>query len=154
MHIHGKKKKFIELVERIMSRWGYTDTEGKIYGLLLISEVPLTISDLLKLTDLSRTSISTSLKTLVSRGVVNEKREKKIKYFSPNPVFTRNFMKQPKEMLTKEVKPLVKIAGELLASGTSEDYKNKLLELKKDLGTLQNLLETIIKIESEMSTKP
>jgi len=147
MHFHGKKKRFIELVEKIMVRWGYTNTEGRIYGILLMSESPLTIKDLLNLTDLSRTSISTSLKRLVREDVVNVRKEKRVKYFSPNPIFTEKFMEQPREMLTKEVEPLVKITDELFTGKSPEYFKNKMIEIKKDLETLKNLLETIIKIE-------
>ncbi len=153
MHFHGKKKKFVELVERIMVRWGYTNTEGKIYGILLISEKPLTITDLLQLTDLSRTSISTSLKRLVSDDLVNVKREKKIKYFSPNPIFIEKFMEQPKELLNKEIIPLVEIVEELSTKATSDEYKRKLLKMRENLKNLENLLKMFIKIEEEKKFK-
>ncbi len=149
MHRHGKKKKFVELVERIMVRWGYTSTEGRIYALLLISENPLTINDLLNLTDLSRTSISTSLKRLVGDDLVNVRREKKVKYFSPNPSFTEKFMEQPRELLNKEVVPLVKIVEELSEKASSEAQKRKLSEMEEDLKNLKTLLEMFIKIEEE-----
>ena len=153
MHLHGKKKRFVELVEKIMVRWGYTNTEGRIYGILLLSEKPLTIVDLLKLTDLSRTSISTSLKRLVGDDLVNVKREKRIKYFSPNPMFTEKFMKQPRELLNKEIIPLVKILEELSAKAKSEEYKEKLMRMEEDLKNLESLLKIFIKIEEEKKLK-
>ena len=153
MHFHGKKKKFIELVERIMVRWGYTNTEGRIYGILLISEKPLTIKDLLKLTDLSRTSISTSLKRLARDELVNVKREKKIKYFTPNTLFTDKFMKQPKDLLNKEIVPLLTIVNELSKNASSEEYREKLLKLQEDLKNLEILLNTIIRLEENKLNK-
>ncbi len=147
MHIHGKKKKFIELVERIMVRWGYTNTEGNIYGNLLLSESPLTIENLLKLTNLSRTSISTSLKRLVRDDLVTMKREKRVKYFSPNPIFAEKFIEQPKELLNREVIPLLEILGELSMKASSEEQKKKLSEIMKNLETLRDLLTKLIKIE-------
>ena len=152
MHFHGKKKKFIELVERIMVRWGYTNTEGRIYGILLISENPLTIKDFLKLTDLSRTSISTSLKRLVRDDIVNVGREKRIKYFSPNPIFTKKFLEQPEDLLYKEVIPLLKILDELSAKASGES-KEKLERLKEDLKNLENILSLFVKIEEDKNFK-
>ena len=153
MYIHGKKKKFIELVERIMVRWGYTNTEGRIYGILLLSEKPLTIVDFLDLTDLSRTSISTSLKRLVRDDLVNVRREKKVKYFSPNPIFTEKFLEQPKDLLNKELIPLLKILEELSAKATSEEQKKKLEDLKKNLKNLEKILRLFVKIEEDKKFK-
>ncbi len=149
MGFHGKNKKFIELVERIMIRWGYNSTEGKIYGILLLSERPLTIKDILELTNLSRTSISTSLKRLVGDDLVTVRREKKVKYFSPNPIFREKFMEQPKELLNKEIIPIVGIIEELSKNAHSEEYRKKLMDIKRNLEDLENLLKVIIKIEKE-----
>ena len=149
MHFHGKSKKFIELVERIMIRWGYNSTEGRIYGILLLSEKPLTIKDILEMTNLSRTSISTSLKRLVGDELVTVRREKKVKYFSPNPIFREKFMEQPKELLNKEIIPIVDIIEELSQNAHSEEYKKKLINIKRNLEDLENLLHIIIKIEKE-----
>ena len=149
MHFHGKSKKFIELVERIMIRWGYNSTEGMIYGILLLSEKPLTIKNILELTNLSRTSISTSLKRLVGDDLVSVRREKKVKYFSPNPIFREKFMEQPKELLNKEIIPIVGIIEEISQSAHSEEYKKKLINIKRNLEDLENILNIIIKIEKE-----
>ena len=149
MYFHGKKKKFIELVERVMVRWGYTNTEGKIYGILLVSEKTLTIMDLLKLTDLSRTSISISLKRLVRDDLVTVRREKKIKYFSPNPIFTEKFMEQPRELLNKEIIPLIGIVEDLLTKATSEEHRRKLERMKDNLKNLEDVLKMFVRAEEK-----
>jgi DNA-binding transcriptional regulator GbsR (MarR family) len=152
-HLRGKRKKFVDLIERIMVRWGYNNTEGRIYGILLLSEEPLRISDFLNLTNLSRTSISTSLKRLVNDELVNVRREKKVKYFSPNPIFKEKFMVQPRELLEKEITPILEIIEELRSTATSDDYREKLENIEKNLKELEGLLNAIIEMEKDKKFK-
>jgi DNA-binding transcriptional regulator GbsR (MarR family) len=149
LHIHGKRKKFVELVEKVMVRWGYTNTEGMIYGILLISEKPMSINDFLKITDLSRTSISTSLKRLAHDELVDVNKIKRVKYFTPNPAFTRKFMEQPRELLSREIIPMLQIINSLLEKANSEEQREKLEEIRKELENLKELLKEIIEIEEK-----
>ncbi len=132
-----------------MVRWGYTNTEGKIYGYLLLSEKPLTIDNLLELTNLSRTSISTSLSKLVRDYLVMANREKRVKHFSPIPRFAEKFMEQPKELLDREVIPLVEISGEIASKAPSDEYRNRMEMIKDNLENLKGMLVELIRIEEE-----
>ena len=57
-------RKVVDLVQRVLTRLGYNETDGKIYGILLLSPKPLTIDELCEATNLSRTTVSTSLTTV------------------------------------------------------------------------------------------
>jgi len=142
-------RRFVEIVERLLTRWGYSHTDAKVYAYLLLSEEPLTINDLAELTNLSRSSISVSLSKLTRDYMVSVRKVGKTKYFSPIPAFLEKFLEQPREMLEKEVLPLEAIVEKLLEEAESEEYREKLFGILKDLKNLQCVLEEIIKIETE-----
>ena len=142
-------RKFIEIVERMMRGWGYTHTDGKVYAILLLSEEPLTITDLVEATNLSRSSISASLTRLSRDYLVNVRKNGKTKLFTPFPAFLEKFLNQPKEILEKEVKPLKTLAEVILRESKSQEHKLKLQEVLSDIKTLECVLSKIIKMEEE-----
>jgi DNA-binding transcriptional regulator GbsR (MarR family) len=144
-----KKQRFVDLVERIMVRWGYTHTDGKIYGILSISERALTIDQLAEETGLSRSSVSTSLTKLSKDYFVTVKKKGRVKYFSPVPSFLEKFLDQPKELLEKEIIPLKEITEKMVKKAEDEHYRAKLEEMLKDLETLECVLNKIIRMEEE-----
>ncbi len=144
-----ESKKFIEIVERMMIRWGYTHTDGKVYALLLLNEKPLTINELVQLTGLSRSSVSTSLNKLARDYLVIVRKSGKTKLFYPIPAFLEKFLKQPKEILEKEVKPLKNIVSILMKRGQSFEQKVRFEEILSDLNALECVLSKIIKMEEE-----
>ena len=149
MLTNRKKQKFIDLVERTMVRWGYTHTDGRIYGILAIAENPMSIDQLAKETALSRSSISTSLGKLSKDYFVIVKKQGRTKYFSAVPSFLEKFLEQPRELLNKEIIPLKEITEKLLTKGENDRYQSKLEELLRDLNTLECVLNRIIMMEEE-----
>ncbi|WP_297534904.1 GbsR/MarR family transcriptional regulator [Thermococcus sp.] len=150
MKAKGEHRKFIEIVERIMIRWGYTATDGKVYALLLLSEKPMTITELAKATGLSRSSISVSLNRLVREYFVTCRREGKTKYFTAVPAFLEKFLRQPKDILEREVRPLEEIVETLIQKSEGE-MKSRLEAILDDLRKLECVLELIIRVEEEES---
>lgn len=146
--MHKKEsRKFIETVERVMVRWGYTHSDGKIYGHLLLSESPLTIFELAELTGLSRSSVSTSLNRLSRDYLVTVRKSGKTKLFTAIPSFLEKFLRQPKETLEKEVRPLKKLTEILIEDTKSQEHKLKLQEILSDLKALECILSKIIEME-------
>ncbi|WP_456321496.1 GbsR/MarR family transcriptional regulator [Palaeococcus sp. (in: euryarchaeotes)] len=133
----------------MMRRWGYTHTDGRVYAILLLSEEPLTISDLVEATNLSRSSVSASLTRLSRDYLVNVRKNGKIKLFTPIPAFLEKFLNQPKEILEKEVKPLKSLTEVILRESNSQEHKLKLQEVLSDLKALECVLSKIIKMEEE-----
>lgn len=142
-------KKFTGIVERIMSRWGYTSIDGRIYATLLLSDKPLTISDLHKAINLSRSSISTSLARLTRDYLVDVRKKGKIKLFTAISGFLEKFLEQPKELLDKEIKPLEDLIQVIIKRSNSKEYKIKLQEIFSDLESLNCILSKIIKLEKK-----
>ena len=144
-----KKQRFIDLIERIMVRWGYTHTDGRIYGILSIAERPMTIDEIAEETGLSRSSVSTSLNRLLKDYMLTVKKKGRVKYFSIVPSFLEKFLDQPRELLEKEVVPLKEITERMVKKAEDEEYQLKLEEILKDLETLECVLNKIIRMEEE-----
>ncbi len=140
-------KKFVETVERMMTRWGYTHTDAKVYAYLLLSEEPLSINDLVELTNLSRSSISVALSRLTKDYMVNVKKVGKTKFFTPIPAFFEKFLYQPKETLEKEVVPLKDAVEKLIKTTSDSEYRMKLQSVLDDLLQLECALRQIIEFE-------
>ncbi len=99
-------RRVIELVQRILTRLGYNETDGRIYGVLLLSPRPLTIDELCEATNLSRTTVSTSLSKLVKGYLIHRTKDGRTKLHKAAPVLATKFFKQPMEILEMEVRPL------------------------------------------------
>jgi DNA-binding transcriptional regulator GbsR (MarR family) len=140
-------KKFVETVERMMTRWGYTHTDAKVYAYLLLSEEPLSINDLAELTNLSRSSISVALSKLTKDYMVNVRKVGKTKFFTPIPAFFEKFLHQPKETLEKEAIPLKETVEKLIETTTDPEYRMKLQSVLDDLLQLECALRQIIELE-------
>ena len=150
MKASREHRKFIEIVERLMVRWGYTATDGKVYALLLLSEKPMTISELAEATGLSRSSISVSLGRLVREYFVTCRRVGKTKYFTATPVFLEKFLRQPRDILEREVRPLESTVAAMLEKSQGK-MRSKLEAILEDLKKLECVLELIIKVEERES---
>ena len=146
-----ESRRFVEIVAQLMSRWGYTHTDGKIYAHLLLSERPLTISELAEATRLSRSSVSVSLSKLTRDYLVTYRKEGKTKYFFAVPAFLEKFLKQPRDILEREVRPLKAVVSHLAEKADSEEAKLRFESILKDLSVLECVLEKIIKLEEEES---
>ncbi|AIU69961.1 ArsR family transcriptional regulator [Thermococcus eurythermalis] len=150
MKARTERRKFIEIVERIMVRWGYTATDGKVYAILLLSNRPMTIAELAKETGLSRSSISVALSRLVREYLVTCRREGRTKYFTAVPAFLEKFLHQPRETLEREVRPLEKIVESMIEK-SDDEMRGRLEAVLSDLKKLECVLERIIRLEEEES---
>ncbi|ASJ06769.1 helix-turn-helix domain-containing protein [Thermococcus pacificus] len=146
-----ESRRFVEIVAQLLGRWGYSHTDGKIYAHLLLSERPLTISELAEATHLSRSSVSVSLSRLTRDYLVTYRKEGKTKYFSAVPAFLEKFLQQPKDILEREVRPLKEIIGRLAEKAESEEARTRFEGILNDLSTLECVLERIIKLEEQES---
>ncbi len=139
----------MEIIERIMRRWGYTHTDAMIYAVLLMNSGPMTINELAEATELSRSSVSSSLSRLRRDYFVNERKRGKTKIFTANPIFFEKLLLQPKELLEKEVKPLLSLASELMEEETNQEKREMLQKLLDDLKKVECALRKIIALEEE-----
>ena len=137
----------LNIITRILRRWRYNFTEAKVYGILLLSPISLTIMDIANIANLSRSSISTVLSKLVKDYLVHYYRMGKTKYYTAIPALTEIFIKQPRETLEKEVIPLEKIIKDIHKKYLSDDRDyNKVI---KDIENIRRKLEKCIEVLNE-----
>lgn len=72
--------------ENFLSRIGFKRIEGAVYGLLVLSEAPLTSTEIETILGLSQSAVSQSIKNLAHFGAVDtfaHPEEKRVKLYSP-----------------------------------------------------------------------
>ena len=129
----GAEETFVSSIERLMIRWGYTHSEGRIYGALLISRRALTIGEIARITGLSRSTVSSALSRLIRDYVITVHVNGRKKEFSARPGLLELFLRQPREILEHELKPAIESLEELAIKGP----------ILEDLKSLECLLEAL-----------
>jgi HTH-type transcriptional regulator, glycine betaine synthesis regulator len=66
----------VETVGRVAEFWGFTRTQGRVFGLLFLAQKPMTQADLVDKLDVSAANISMSLNGLLRWGAVHKVYEK------------------------------------------------------------------------------
>ena len=136
-------RKIMDLIQRVLVKLGYSETDGKVYGILLLSPKPLTINEISKITKLSRTTVSTSLSKLVRDYLIQRSKLGRIKLHTAVPAIAEKVSLQPKELLDREIKPLSQLTSKLLnARGNEFKHLENLLE---DLKQAENLLLNMVR---------
>ncbi len=149
----SKRKRFTEIVEKLLLRWGYSSTDGRVYATLLAEGRPMTISEISDELGLSRSAISISLSRLSRDYLVTYRRLGRMKYFSAVPAFLESFMEQPKAMLEREIMPLEEIVESMISSANDPERKRHLQGLLQNLRNLECILRKIIEVEERADCK-
>ncbi len=63
-------EKFIQVIAKNMSLYGITTSVGRLYGALYFSEEPMTLDDMRDALEMSKTSMSTGVRTLAEMKMV------------------------------------------------------------------------------------
>jgi DNA-binding transcriptional regulator GbsR (MarR family) len=86
----------------------------------------------------------------VREYLVTCRREGKTKYFTAVPAFLEKFLRQPRETLEREVRPLEDIVKSMIEK-SEDDTRSRLEAILNDLKKLECVLELIIRLEEEES---
>ncbi|MFC5451227.1 GbsR/MarR family transcriptional regulator [Paenibacillus aestuarii] len=74
--IQRARKRVIESIGNNMDLYGITQSIGHLYGLLFFQNKPMTLDEMVQAMEMSKTSMSTSVRTLVDLKMVNKVWEK------------------------------------------------------------------------------
>jgi DNA-binding transcriptional regulator GbsR (MarR family) len=74
--VHKARKRVIEAVGNNMDLYGITQSTGHLYGLLFFQNKPMTLDEMGQAMEMSKTSMSTGVRTLVDLKMVNKVWEK------------------------------------------------------------------------------
>lgn len=66
------RKRVIEAIGKNMDLYGVTLSTGHLYGLLFFADHPMTLDDMGREMEMSKTSMSTSMRTLLDLKMVNK----------------------------------------------------------------------------------
>ncbi|MET3846339.1 GbsR/MarR family transcriptional regulator [Paenibacillus sp. OAE614] len=74
--IHKVRKRVIETIGRNMDLYGISQSTGHLYGLLFFADKPMTLDEMGREMKMSKTSMSTGVRTLLDLKMVNKVWEK------------------------------------------------------------------------------
>nr|WP_218102822.1 GbsR/MarR family transcriptional regulator [Paenibacillus allorhizosphaerae] len=74
--IHKARKRIIEAIGKNMDLYGITLSTGLLYGLMFFQNKPMTLDEMGEAMEMSKTSMSTGIRTLMDLNMVNKVWEK------------------------------------------------------------------------------
>ena len=134
-----------ELIDRaglITKRWGLSESSGRVFGALLISDEPMTQRALAKRAGYSLSLVSPSLRSLEEMGMVRASRsEGKERLYEPAVSLTEAFSILVARFVERDVKPL---ADALFAAGEKElSAKRSLMGALREYRRLEFVLNQV-----------
>lgn len=131
------RKRIIEAIGKNMDLYGVTMSVGHLYGLLFFSDRPMTLDDMGKEMEMSKTSMSTGVRTLLDLKMVNkvwEKGARKDLYEAESDwhqTFTDYFAIKWRQAVEANENALKRSASELqrMKEQAEEDHDSQLKEL-------------------------
>ncbi len=136
-------EKFVFHFGEMGSRWGFNRTVGQMYGLIVLSDEPLSANDIAETLGISRGNVSMGLKELQSwrllkvHHVPGDRKE----YFSPAGSILELARRVLEERVRREVGPTLTLLRDLLLETPTNDKEvyaqNKMREIHDllDVGT-------------------
>lgn len=115
------RNKFIQSWGALGSQWGINKTMAQIHALLMISEQPLSMEDIMDELQISRGNASMNLRGLMDWGLVYKefKAGERREYFSAEKNVEDMAVKIARERSKREIKPALRILKEV--SGITEN---------------------------------
>ncbi|MBL0912390.1 MAG: MarR family transcriptional regulator [Bacteroidia bacterium] len=115
------RNKFIQSWGALGSQWGINKTMAQIHALLMISEQPLSMEDIMEELQISRGNASMNLRGLMDWGLVYKefKAGERREYFSAEKNVEDMAVKIARERSKREIKPALRILKEV--SGIKEN---------------------------------
>jgi len=143
MEYQEAKDKFISTWGSLGSLWGINKAMAQIQALLFISTKPLCMEDIMEDLKISRGNTSMNLRQLMDWGIVTktlvagERKE----FFTTEKDVQELARVIAKERSRREIKPVIKVLGEV--STIKNDGSEKTKELIKQTKALHELTETM-----------
>lgn len=136
-------ERFIQGIAKNMSLYGITTSIGRLYGVLYFSEVPMTLDDMTEALKMSKTSMSTGIRTLSEMRMVESTFRKGVRkdlyeaeedwYKSFTTLFGKRWRSHT-EKNTEEAERAIQVLKDLLGTVEDEQLEEK---IKKDIDRLE-----------------
>lgn len=147
-------EKFIQVIAKNMALYGITSSVGRLYGVLYFSEKPLTLDEMSQALEMSKTSMSTGVRSLSELRMVETAYKKGIRkdlyrseedwYKSFTSLFG-NRWRGYTETNIEEAEETIESLQDLLKMTTDEQLKEKITHDLEKLEYAQNYYKWLMK---------
>jgi len=115
MEFKEAKNKFVQTWGALGSQWGINKTMAQIHALLLVSNGPISMEDIMDELQISRGNASMNLRALMDWGIVYKeyKAGERREFFTAEKDLDELAVKIARERSKREIKPAIKILKEV-----------------------------------------
>ena len=128
MEFKEAKNKFVQSWGALGSQWGINKTMAQIHALLMVSNEPVSMEDIMEELQISRGNASMNLRALMDWGIVYKefKAGERKEFFTAEKDLDELASKISRERSKREIKPALKILKEVSTIETNESAEEKL----------------------------
>ena len=125
MEFKEAKNKFVQTWGALGSQWGINKTMAQIHALLMVSNEPLSMEDIMEELQISRGNASINIRSLMDWGIVYKefKQGERREFFIAEKDLDELAVKIAQERSKREIKPALKVLKEV--SGGVKDNESK-----------------------------
>lgn len=145
MEFTEAKNKFVQTWGALGSQWGINKTMAQIHALLMVSNEPLSMEDIMEELQISRGNASMNIRALIDWGIVYKefKHGERREFFTAEKDLDELAIKIAKERSKREIKPALKVLKEV-----STDVDTKTTEGKYFAEQTDKLYEFVLKTDN------
>ncbi len=135
MEFSQAKYKFIQSWGALGSQWGINKTMAQIHALLMVSNQPLSMEEIMEDLQISRGNASMNLRALIDWGIVYKefRQGERKEFFIAEKDLDELAVKIARERSKREIKPALKVLQEVSAikAGNSDEAKHFVSQTSK-----------------------
>ncbi len=115
MKFNEAKNKFVQTWGALGSQWGINKTMAQIHALLMVSNEPISMEDIMEELQISRGNASMNLRALMDWGIVYKeyKAGERREFFTAEKDLDELAVKIARERSKREIKPALKVLKEV-----------------------------------------
>jgi len=153
------KEKFIQSWGALATQWGINKTMAQIHALLMVSEVPLSVEDIMDELQISRGNVSMNLRELMNWGIVFKefKAGERKDFFVSEQDYNEMARKISIERSRREIKPIIRILNDVKQvqenHKKAEYFEEKMEELHDLIVMADDMIEKVTSMRGNWITK-
>lgn len=146
MKFKEAKNKFVQTWGALGSQWGINKTMAQIHALLMVSNEPVSMEDIMDELQISRGNTSMNLKALMDWGIVYKeyKTGERREFFTAEKDLDELAVKIARERSKREIKPALKILKEV----STIEAKESSAEEKHFVDQTSKLYDFVLKADN------
>ncbi|MGK4569353.1 GbsR/MarR family transcriptional regulator [Flavobacterium sp. 3HN19-14] len=150
MEFKEAKNKFIQTWGALGSQWGINKTMAQIHALLMVSNIPVSMEEIMDELKISRGNASMNLRALMDWGIVYKeyKQGERREFFTAEKDLDELAVKIAKERSKREIKPALRVLKEVTSirpndSAEAKHFVDQTTKLYDFVLKADNMLEKV-----------